>query len=57
VIGRVDGIGLMGLCWWDACESDAAAAAGCCVSVSLRTKTLRENSRQCKSEGQDFKRD
>jgi hypothetical protein len=27
------------------------------VSRSLRTKTLRENMGQCKSEGQDFKRD
>jgi hypothetical protein len=41
----------------------AAAAAGCCVSVSLRTETLgvmleiRENLGQCKSEDQDFRRD
>jgi hypothetical protein len=28
--------------WWAACKDDSAAAAGCCVSVSLRTKTLRE---------------
>jgi hypothetical protein len=27
------------------------------VSASLRTETLRENMGQCKSEGQDFKRD
>jgi hypothetical protein len=48
--------GLMGLDWWAACNN-AAAAAGCCVSASLRTKTLRENMGQCKSEGQEFKRD
>jgi hypothetical protein len=28
-----------------------------CMSVSLRTETLKENMGQCKSEGQDFKRD
>jgi hypothetical protein len=43
-----------------ACE---AAAAGCCVSSGLRTETLavmleiRGNIRQCKPEGQNFKRD
>jgi hypothetical protein len=43
----------------EACENDtaAAAAAGCCVSARLSTETLRENMGQCKSEGQDFKRD
>jgi hypothetical protein len=46
----------MCLDWWAACENDTAAA-GCCVSVSLRTETLRENMGQCQSEGQDFKRD
>jgi hypothetical protein len=29
----------------------------CCVSARLSTETLRENMGQCKSEGQDFKRD
>jgi hypothetical protein len=49
---------LMGLDWWAACENDTAAAyVSCCVSASLRTQTLRENMGQCKSEGQDFKRD
>jgi hypothetical protein len=49
--------------WWAVCENDAAAAAAaaaaadCCVSASLRTEILRENKGQCKSEGQDFKRD
>jgi hypothetical protein len=42
-----------------ACEDDAAAAAvGCCVSASLRAKTLREikeNIRQCKSKERDFR--
>jgi hypothetical protein len=35
----------------------AAAVAGCCVSASLRTETLRENMGQYKSDGQYFKRD
>jgi hypothetical protein len=65
---RVDGIGLEdGLIGWlwkllpgAAYENDTAAAddAGCCVSVSLRTKTLREikgNMGQCKSKERDFK--
>jgi hypothetical protein len=29
----------------------------CCLSASLSTETLRKNMGQCKSEGQDFKRD
>jgi hypothetical protein len=36
----------------------AAAAAGCCVSASLRAKTLREfkeNTGQSKSKERDFK--
>jgi hypothetical protein len=41
--------------WKVACKNDTAAAAGCCMSVSLRTETLRENLGQCKYEGQDFK--
>jgi hypothetical protein len=48
--------GIDGLDWWAACEN-AAAAAGCCVSASLRTKTLRKikNMGQCKSKERDPK--
>jgi hypothetical protein len=35
----------------------AAATAAGCLSASLRIETLGENMGQCKSEGQDFKRD
>jgi hypothetical protein len=41
----------------DTAASTAAAAGCCCVSTSLKTKTLTENMGQCKSEGQEFKRD
>jgi hypothetical protein len=37
-----------------------ARECGCCLTVNLRTKTLREikgNIGPCKSDGQDFKRD
>jgi hypothetical protein len=53
--------GLMGFFdWWAACEdaaADASAEAGCCMSVSLRIKTLGQNMEQCKRGGRDFKRD
>jgi hypothetical protein len=62
---RIGGFWLMGLDWrmgfliggllvWNA----AAAAAGCCVSASLRAKTLREikeNMGQCESKESNFK--
>jgi hypothetical protein len=43
---------------WAAYKNATAAAAGCCLSASLRAKTLREikeNMGQCKSKARDFK--
>jgi hypothetical protein len=43
---------------WAAYKNATAAAAGCCLSASLRAKTLREikeNMGQCKSKERDFK--
>jgi hypothetical protein len=48
--------GLVGLIGWRLVRMKLLLLA-VCVPASLRTKSLRENMGQCKSEGQDFKRD